>query len=234
MPGSGVNKLIINAFQKFEKGTLQTLVGSYELQLNPNSVACAYAQEKNTNDGPSSAGGDTIESKRPTYYKESIKFSFTLDNSGVLPNAADGLSSASGGTGLKLSIDKLKKATILPLRSSHAPPFVQILWGDIALNGIVNDFSIEYTYFNVSGNPLRANITLGVVEVVDSVVESSKYQSPDITRMPIIKAGQSLPQLCQEFYDSNLYYIQIAQENKLHSFRRLQVGKRLLFPPLEK
>ena len=234
MAGSGVSKLIINAFQKFEAGKLQTNVGSYELQINPNSVSCSFAQEKNISQEPSSAGGDTIESKRPTYYKEAIKFSFTLDDSGVLPNTADGISSSTGGTGLGTSIEKLKKATILPLRSTHAPPFVQILWGDIALNGIVTEFSIEYTYFNITGNPLRANISLGVVEVVDSVVESSKYQSPDITRMPIIKDGQSLPQLCHDFYDSNLYYIQVAKENKLSSFRRLQVGKRLLFPPLEK
>ena len=234
MSDDGVKKLKIFAYQKFESGSVSGPLGTYELQLNPASVSCTYAKV-NPNEDRNSATGDPLNLKRPTYYREAIKFNFTLDHSGALPFAADGLTlSTAGTTGLKQSIEKLRAATIMPLRSTHAPPFIKVIWGDIALQGIVQEFSIDYTYFNVLGEPLRAKVTLGVIEVVDAAVESSKYQSPDITRMPIIKAGENLPQLCNEFYDSPQYYIQVARENGLSSFRRLKPGEVLRFPPLEK
>lgn len=234
MSDDGVKKLKIFAYQKFESGVVSGALGTYELQLNPASVACTYAKVDPADDR-NSATGDPLSLKRPSYYRESIKFNFTLDHSGALPFAADGLSlSTAGSSGLKLSIEKLRAATIMPLRSTHAPPFVKIIWGDISLQGIVQEFSIDYSYFNVMGEPLRAKVTLGIIEVVDSAVESSKYQSPDITRMPMVKAGDNLPQMCNDFYDSPHYYIQVARENGLSSFRRLRPGQVLRFPPLEK
>jgi hypothetical protein len=235
MSEEGVRKLKIQAYEKFQSGQLKTMTGSYELQLNPASVNCVFAKVDQLQEEKTTASGDVIDTKRPTYYKESIDFSFVLDHTGALPFAADGMSLNTVGTkGLKESIEKLKAATIKPLRSTHAPPFVKILWGDIALQGTIKDFSIEYTYFNVHGEPLRAKVKMGVIEVVDSVVESTKFQSPDITRMPVIKAGDSLPQLCEQFYDAPQFYIAVAQENQLASFRRLRPGQILRFPPLEK
>lgn len=231
---SVTSRLKIIAYSKFEEGTLKSQIGSYEVQLNPSEVSCTFAKEENENQEPLGANGDQINNKRPSYYKESIKFSFILDASGAVPNPPDGLSSFSINPNLKLSIDKLKKATIYPIRSSHAPPFVHIIWGDISIKGIVNDFSIDYTYFDYAGKAMRAKVSIGVIEVVDNVVETSKYQSPDITRMPIIKDGQTLIGLCREFYDSGQYYLKVAEINDLPTFRRLIPGQRLIFPPVKR
>lgn len=228
---SNASKLKIKAYSKFEKGSLSGPRETYELQINPNTVNCTFAEKTKEGGEPTGATGDVIAVKRPTYYKETIKFSFTIDATGALPALADG---ASQNNGLGESIEKLKKATIYPIRSTHAPPYVHLTWGEISLKGLVSDFAITYNLFNSSGKPLRANITIGVTEVVDSEVESSKFQSPDITRIPTIMEGQTLPNLCGEYYDDNRYYLRIAEVNKLPSFRRLQTGQRLLFPPIEK
>lgn len=229
-------KLTIKAYEKFENGALNALIGTYEVQLNPSQVSFSLAEDDYSRDAAFSATGGALETRRPAFFREVVGFSFILDQTGAIPNEADGVAagSAGGAVGLKASIDKLKKTTIQPLRSTHAPPFVLVLWGDISLQGIVTGFSVDFTYFNINGNPLRAVIRMSVTEVVDSVSESAKFQSPDITRMPIIRAGDTLPGLCQDFYDSPLYYIRIAQANKLSSFRRLRPGERLVFPPLEK
>jgi hypothetical protein len=136
--------------------------------------------------------------------------------------------------GLDDSIEKLKGVTIYPLRSTHAPPFVHLVWGDISLKGVVTELGIEYTYFNSTGSAVRAEISITIEEFINRDVEESKYQSPDITRIPTIKSGDTLPALCKEFYSDKKYYVKIAEINGLPSFRRLKLGEKLLFPPLEK
>jgi hypothetical protein len=114
------------------------------------------------------------------------------------------------------------------------PPFVHLEWGSISLKGVVTDLGIEYTYFNSFGYAVRAEISITIEEFIDQNVEQSKYQSPDITRIPTIKSGETLPALCKEFYSDKKYYLKIAEINNLPSFRRLKLGEKLLFPPLEK
>jgi hypothetical protein len=132
------------------------------------------------------------------------------------------------------SIKKLKKVTIDPLRSTHMPPYVHLIWGDISLKGFVRDLGIDYTYFNSKGKAVRADISISIEEFIDQNVIETKFQSPDITRIPTIKVGDTIPALCKEFYNDKKYFLKIAEINNLPSFRRLKLGEKLLFPPLEK
>jgi hypothetical protein len=214
-------------------------VDSYQLQINPSSVSCSFGKNEG-DDEPASANGGAIPQKSPTYFKETVSFKFTLDLTGVIPSVPDGdwywmlPSEISYFMGLDDSIEKLKGVTIYPLRATHAPPFVHLVWGDISLKGVVTDLGIEYTYFNSTGNAVRAEISITIEEFINRDVEESKYQSPDIARIPTIKSGDTLPALCKEFYSDKKYYMKIAEINGLPSFRRLKLGEKLLFPPLEK
>ena len=232
----GKSKLQLVAYAKFENGSLSEKIDSYELQLNPNQIYSTFTKTEASSEGFFSALGSLFNRKRPAYYRETMTLTFTLDHSGALPDPADGLSapSDSSTSGLKPTLEKLKKVAIYPQRSTHAPPFVQLIWGELDIKGTVTDLSFKYTWFDSSGNPLRAVVTLGITEAVDPTVESSKYQSPDITRMPVIRDGQNMVSLCQEYYDDPRYYLQVARVNNLPSFRRLEPGSRLVFPPLEK
>jgi hypothetical protein len=232
--------LSITAFETYDKisGGKSRGVGSYQLQINPGSVSCTFGK-KEGNHEPASADGGAIPQKSPTYFKETVSFKFTLDLTGVIPSVPDGgygITSAASNyaLGLEDSIEKLKCVTLYPLRSTHAPPFVHLVWGDISLKGVVSDLGIEYTYFNAADKAVRAEISITIEEFIDRAVEESKYQSPDITRIPTIKAGDTLPALCKEFYGDKKYYLKIAEINDLPSFRKIKPGEKLLFPPLEK
>ena len=227
------SNLIIKAYSSL---AYTDLLGTYQLQINPGSVICSYGKDDNEEIEPKSANGGAIPHKLVTYFKESVSFNFTLDLTGVIPSVPDGVmpSEINYFSGLEDSIKKLKEVTINPLRSTHMPPYVHLIWGDISLKGFVCDLGIEYTYFNSDGKAVRADISIKIEEFINQNVIESKFQSPDITRIPTIKVGDTMPALCKEFYSDKKYYLKIAEINNLPSFRRLKLGEKLLFPPLEK
>jgi hypothetical protein len=234
----GFNKnLSLTAYSKFDNGQTSffSYVGKYELQINPENIALSYDQLPAKDDEPTSAAGTPLSPKSAAYNKQTIKVNFTLDNSGAVPTSPDNMSFFSfAGDSIKDSIDQLIKATIKPTRASHSPPFVKLQWGQLILVGKVFDLTIDYTYFNTSGDPVRAAISFTLVEEVDEVVISREYQSPDITRIITVKDGDSLIALSESSYDDPKYYLQIASYNNLPSFRGLQIGSQIEIPPLEK
>ena len=231
-----ISNLTIKAYSS---SGFNELKGTYKLQINPGSVKCSYGKtdDKDKEIEPKSANGGAIPQKSTTYFKESVSFNFTLDLTGVIPNVPDGMNPPKKDnffSGLNDSINKLKKVTIDPLRSTHMPPYVHLIWGDISLKGFVGELGIEYTYFNSEGKAVRADISIKIEEFIDQNVIETKFQSPDITRIPTIKVGDTIPAFCKEFYSDKKYYLKIAEINNLPSFRRLKLGEKLLFPPLEK
>jgi len=224
------------SIKAYSSSAYTDLLGSYTLQINPGSVTCSYGKDDFEGSEPKSANGGAIPHKLYTYFKESVSFNFTLDLTGVIPSVPDGVgpSETIYFSGLEDSIKKLKEVTINPLRSTHIPPYVHLIWGDISLKGFVSNLGINYTYFNTFGYAVRAEISITIEEYVNQEIIESKFRSPDLTRIPTIKVGDTIPALCKRFYSDKKYYLKIAEINNLPSFRRLKLGEKLLFPPLEK
>ena len=61
---------------------------------------------------------------------------------------------------------------------------------------------------------------------------SRLFQSPDISRSPKVKAGDSIVNFCEEYYENKNYYLKIAEHNNLSSFRKIKEGSVLEFPPI--
>jgi len=235
---SGASKLRLKAYEKFGNGTASSPLsgGIYTLQLNPEQIDLGFELNKVIDDGeePASAAGMPVSDKNKVYNRQKINLEFIVDNTGAVPNFPNGLGSKVAGKSIKDSIDLLQKVTIKPTRASHRPPFVELEWGMIHLIGKVNDFSVKYTLFNSTGDPVRATVKLSLVEEVDEKVISREFQSPDITRIVTVKEGDSLIALCESFYDDPKYYLAVATYNNLPSFRILKTGSTLEFPPLKK
>jgi|LauGreDrversion4_1035100.scaffolds.fasta_scaffold01473_7 hypothetical protein len=233
----GFNKnLSLTAYSKFDNGQTSFLsyIGKYELQINPENIAISFGEPAPT-DEANSAGGKATTRKSPVYNQQTIKVNFILDNSGAVPSAPDNLSFFNmNGDSIKESIDQLLEVTVKPNKSSHSPPFVKFQWGAFILVGKVFDLSIDYTYFNIQGDPVRAAIGFSLIEEVDDMVISRSFQSPDITRIITVKDGDSLIALSESSYDDPKYYLQIATYNNLPSFRGLKLGSQIEIPPLEK
>ena len=95
---------------------------------------------------------------------------------------------------------------------------------------------IDYKLFNPSGYPIRAFVTLTLEKILskDEQMATENKKSPDLTRIYITKAGDTLPLLCYSIYGDSKYYIEVAKVNKIRAFRSLTLGEKIVFPPLQK
>jgi nucleoid-associated protein YgaU len=60
----------------------------------------------------------------------------------------------------------------------------------------------------------------------------AQRSSPDMTHTVRVKAGDTLPLLCQRIYRDASKYLEIARLNDLDGFRALAPGSELQFPPM--
>jgi len=132
------------------------------------------------------------------------------------------------------SISKLEKLTVIPVESTHRPPFVRVSWGmgKLTVFGNVEGFNYNYTFFNADGIPLRAEVSITVVEL--EFEGKTLFQSPDITKLPTVIEGDSIVSLSEKYYNNKKYFLKLAAVNNLSSFRRLKKGSSLEIPPIKK
>lgn len=229
------SNLSLKAYQKFANGQPSSPLfwGTYELQINPENLSISFGEIDKKDDEPASAAGIPVSAKNAAYNQQKVNVKFTIDNSGAVPSWPDSVWGFAGDS-IKDSIDQLLRVTIKPTRATHAPPFVEMKWGKFILVGKVKNLTIDYTYFNSSGDPVRAVVGFMLEEEVDEKVISREFQSPDITRILTVKDGDSLIALSELSYDDPKYYMQIATYNNLPSFRGLKIGSQIEIPPLEK
>lgn len=149
-----------------------------------------------------------------------------LDGTGVV----DG----TGSRSVKDMIDAMLAVIYKYDGKKHEPNYVRLLWGTFIFFGRVESIGLDYTMFKPTGEPLRARVTLGVVGWV-SATESSlraNLSSPDLSHLVEVKAGDTLPLLCNRVYNDPSYYREVARINDLTGFRKLEPGMMLRFPPL--
>ena len=199
----------------------------FVLQINPEKFDIIVG-DKNPAPGKK-ADGDRLVSGAPG--KEILKwnFSFLIDNTGVLPRLPTGCSTA--GSSIAPSIEALRDACVSIRNATHTKPFVEAIWADLSIQGRVSKISARYEFFDNKGNPLRSFVT---IEITAIAKENPNLQSPDISRMPTMKDGDNLVKFCEDYYKDKNYYIKIAALNNMSSFRAIEKGKRLEFPPIKK
>jgi|GEM_PF-321929 len=244
-----VTKLLISGYKELDDIKYQgkATIGSYALQLNPTELN--YTFQKNTGGG--NKGGSCTDDTNPRNEglgMRSCTFSFMIDNTGAVPQKIDiEKGDLEVGSSITPSINKLKNIAIDVQNETHQAPFVTFFWWNVSSGGgavsagkddgffigQVKSFSVKYTFFNLEGEPLRAEITLQIDEYEDKKETTREQQSPDITKIDTIKAGDKLTLLSEKYYDDQKYYMHLAKYNNLVSFRRLNVGKQLEFPPIK-
>ena len=221
---SEVSKLKIVAY----KDTTSTeRLGEYIMQLNPIDISVVRTVEAPAES--SSSDGSSATAQTETFRPAKYTFKFTLDDTGAislnLPNSS----------GVADSISMLEQLTVVPNDETHQNPYVYLYWGNTFQDsyfGKVTALKYDYNFFNISGNPLRAIVTLTITEV-NAIIDRT-FQSPDITKMPVIKDKYNIVKLSIDSYDYKKYYIRIAEINNLSSIRDLKKGSSVLLPPIKK
>ena len=217
---------------KLEKLELRQVIdgkpqGLYiEVSFNPTSLK--EEQQVCFRDGKV-IGSVRLEKEFTSIPPSLIIFQFTLDGTGANQPPNTEIESVPD------TINKIKKITQDYDGESHEPPWVELTWGPNVVRGRTVKLDIEYNLFKPSGEPLRAEVSLEIERSLSRAEETKtkNMNSPDLTHIVSVKAGDTLPLLCHRVYGDAEYYIDVVRHNKLHNFRNLVPGMELEFPPLK-
>lgn len=199
------------------------------LPVNPESFSRSYKVEVNQQQGQ---GNQSTDSKYKSTAPEELKLDFVLDGTGTI----EGYKYNNGDHSVKGQLKLFKSAVYDMNGDIHKPHFLQVQWGDLVFPCIVTNLDLNYTLFLPNGDPLRVKVSatfLNYVAQRERVAREGK-KSPDLTHVRQIKAGDRLDNLTYGIYNNVKYVTQIARANNLTSFRKINVGNELVFPPLDK
>lgn len=163
------------------------------------------------------------------YQPERLSFECLLDRTNAMENDDE-------KKPIKDVIGDIEQRLYLYNRDGHRPSFVKIHYGDIIFQGQLTCMETEFILFNNSGIPLRAELKISLTGYCCQNEEKKKYSknSPDVSRLVVLKEGQTLAALCYEIYGNSLLVDRVARFNNLNGFRNIPAGTEILFPALKK
>lgn len=207
----------------FSDGTFSNKVSSYTVMLNPDSIKLDRNIEYNEQQPPDS-GHSSLKYKHTP--GEQLSFELVLDCTGVVDSKR---------TDLPDELSQLQAVVYDYNGSIHRPNFVKIQWGiGSPFKGVLTSYNTAYNLFDPDGIPLRAKVSLQFTSYTDPATAAKEdgKESPDMTHLISVVAGDTLPLLSQKTYETPDYYVQLAEFNGLNKFRQLQPGTQLVFPPI--
>ncbi len=191
-------------------------------------------------------GGSTQQKVFAMIPAQKMSLKFLFDGTGVIDTSSSSIAGAAsavtgapatgkstGGT-VKEQIEKFKATTTDFKPDTHEPNYLKIFWGDIVFKGRITSLKITYTLFKPNGEPLRAIGDAVFEESVDRLTQNAteNRNSPDLTHVRTVMQGETLPGMCQRIYKNSKLYLQVAKVNGLSNYRKLEVGTKLFFPPI--
>ncbi len=196
----------------------------FDAMINPQDITL---KEGINYEQAESLGKSEAEPKYKNHQGATLDFELTIDGTGVVTGSADNVEE---------KLKKLREVTLKFDGSIHEPRYVRVSWGEVLFDGRCASLSTKYTLFKPDGTPLRATATLSFNSFMDSETAAKKEStsSPDLTHVRSVRAGDTLPLMCDQIYNDSSKYLQVARFNGLVDFRNLQPGTEIFFPPLKK
>jgi len=194
--------------------SVKEMIGTFEVQINPETIKL----KKNINYSESKTMGKPQNKKYNQQEADTLSFDIDLDDTGVVP----------GTSSITSRIEELESMIYDVNSETHEPNYAQIIWGTTVFLGRLSSLDYTYSLFKPDGSPLRVKISLSFQGYKDAI----EVHSPDLSRVIILKDGESIPLLCEKHYGDPSYCRDIARVNNLATFRNVKPGTRLLFPPL--
>ncbi len=163
------------------------------------------------------------------YKPEIFSFDFTIDCTGVVEGTKEGDTATA-------KVKEIEDCVYNYNSELHRPSFVVIVYGQVIFKGQLAKMNTNYTLFNADGDALRAKVSMSFKGFLASDTERAKFSknSPDMSRMIVIKEGETLASICHKVYGDSKLVMQVARYNNLNGFRNIPPGTELLFPPLMK
>ena len=216
-----LEKLTIRAYEKADYSG--SPVSEFESFINPHEITLAYELEWDAAQGSGTTGSRmNFKKMKPG----DMSLTFFIDGTGANGVKAD----------VQKKIEEFQTVTGYNGKI-HRPNYLKVVWGTLQVKRcVLKTASIAYKLFKPDGVPLRAVITAAFADNSDDQtrVAIAQDQSPDLTHIRLVKAGDTLPALCYDIYGDPSYYLEVARANRIDDFRRLKPGTRIVFPPVEK
>jgi nucleoid-associated protein YgaU len=219
-----VTPLSIEAYTDEE---FSSVAKTYKLIVNPVSMKQEYSIETVNQRAIGSLDSSTFASVPA----QTISFDTLFDATGVLKNKSQDV-----GQDIKAL-----QAVILDYDGAvHQPKYLKLVWGgaskSFAFTCRLQKMNIDYQYFTPDGVPLRCMVSLSFKEFKSqkTISKEKGNQSPDVSHSRVVQQGDTLPLLCKKIYGNDAFYLEVAKANQLSSFRKLEIGSVLYFPPIKK
>ncbi|MCR9254040.1 MAG: LysM peptidoglycan-binding domain-containing protein [bacterium] len=197
---------------------------TFTMQVNPEKYSFEF---KSLGNKPQTMANNKQQDKSKIPDAKKLNLKFFLDSTGVIPGCTD----------VPATVAKFNKLCTEVNGSIHTTNYLKIYWGKgLAFPCKLTKVKIDYLMFSQNGIPVRAELDAHFEEFMDSATDAAKTNSnsPDMSHIKTIKAGDNLPALCYEIYGDSKYYLQIAEHNGIINFRQLTPGQKVHFPRLEK
>ena len=224
-------KMMIFAYHADENGMPKGLPIPYPVMYNPEKLSKNVSVNYQTQCVP----GDN--SQEQTYHSNQsgdVTFEFLFDATGTSINSING-EVAAALEGVDVEIALFLKLTSEVDPEEHQPRSLTLVWGTFIFNCKLTSAQIDYTLFSSIGRPLRAKVTCTFrgheLRILQGAL--SKLFSSDLTKVHIVKAGETLPLIASQVYNDPSYYIKIAEANNLSNFRNIKPGQEIILPPVE-
>ena len=226
IPFGQLEKMKITSFSAPEMQASDK-VDEFEAFINPENYSQEYKIEYNQEQGDGTSPGPMKFTRMPP---QEMSFDFLFDRTGVLPD------SPPAPRGIMPDVEHLKEMTYEFNGDIHRPPYLMITWGELSFRCVLVSLQIQYKIFRPDGTPVRALVKGTFKQFTDEQLRTleENANSPDLTHIRVVKAGDTLPLMAYRIYGDAKYYTDVAKINRLTSFRQLRPGQELIFPPLEK
>jgi contractile injection system tube protein len=216
-----LERLVIKAYEAPDYSG--SPIDTFEAYVNPNEITLSYEIEYDAAQGAGTTGSRmNFKSMKPG----DMSLTFFIDGTGANGRPID----------VQERVESFQTTTGYNGKI-HRPNYLKVVWGTLQVKRcVLKAASIAYKMFKSDGVPLRAVITATFTDNSDDQtrVALAQDESPDLTHVRVVSAGDTLPGLCGRIYGDPLRYVQVAAANGLDDFRRLEAGTRLVFPPLER
>lgn len=203
-------------------------------------------------------GATSNELKFDRIESPEVTFDFIFDSSGVVPpgKVKDGKGKMSLLDNVSSFADGLKPVLVNPFDEvksveeaieefknllmgfdgqKHQTAYLKLLWGGYELPCRLKNMEVEYYLFRGDGCPIRAKAKclFKGTATYKSMVEEQKKSSPDLTHEREFMMNDKITLLSEGIYENPDHYIDVAKRNKLLSFRKINIGTKLIFPPIK-
>jgi nucleoid-associated protein YgaU len=205
----------------------------FTVMMNPNGYSHTYSITYSKKKPQGAAGNDT---KFAAVNPDKINFQVWIDGTGVVRDYSQKSAAKTKRSqdDVKTQLKNLNGVIYQYKGVDHEPRVVRLLWGSMIFYGRLASMKVDYKLFKPNGEPLRALVTLDFTGFVSKGEEAKKAKrsSPDLTHVVVVKAGDTLPLLCNRIYSDCSYYLEVARANGISHFRDIKPGQKLYFPPL--